>query len=125
VNKKILVIDDDARIRESIARQLRDLPGLAIDFESNPIEALRRFGRIEYDLVLCDIKMKPVSGMQVLGRLRSLYPRIPVIILTGFVDDQIIEAAHRMGCSDFLIKPVRKQQLVDSIQGVLGRLDGG
>jgi CheY-like chemotaxis protein len=113
--RKLLVIDDDPSIQRSIKRQLKDSAGLDIDFQADPLEGLRMLNRTRYDLVLCDIKMKPISGLEVLAKIKSRHPRLPVIILTGFVDDQIIETAHRLGCAAFLIKPVRKSQLQESI----------
>ncbi len=117
--RRLLVIDDDVLIRQSIRRQLKDIPGLDIDFEHDPLEGLRRLGVTRYDLVMCDIKMKPMNGLEVLSKVKRLYPALPVIILTGFVDDQMIESAQRLGCSDFLIKPVRKNDLIDAIVRIL------
>ncbi len=117
--KRLLVIDDDERIQQSIARQLKAISGLSIVFEGNPLEGLRRLGRESYDLVLCDIKMKPVSGLEILAKIRSRHPLLPVVILTGFVDDQTIESAQRIGCTEFLFKPVRKEQLVDAVSRIL------
>jgi CheY-like chemotaxis protein len=118
--KRLLVLDDDESIRRSIARQLKGLEGIVIDFEGNPLEGLRMLGRTGYDLVLCDMKMRPVSGLEILAKIRRTHPHVPVIILTGFVDDQIIETARRIGASDFLIKPVRKEQLMEAVQKALG-----
>ncbi len=114
----ILVIDDDRIILESIGRQLRNEP-MEIDFESDPESGLRRIGLNRYDLVLCDIKMKPISGIEVLRRIKAAYSRLPVIIVSAFVDDQLFEEAKRIGCSDFLIKPVPRRTLVESIRRVL------
>ena len=114
----ILVIDDDRVILESIGRQLRNEP-MAIDFESDPEKGLARIDGSRYDLVLCDIKMKPINGIEVLRRIKASYDRLPVIIVSAFVDDQLFEEAKRIGCSDFLIKPVRKRALVESIWRVL------
>ncbi len=118
--KRLLVIDDDERIRGSIKRQLKGVEGLEVDLEGDPWEGLRRLGRQAYDLVLCDVKMKPVSGLEILSRIRHLHPSVPVVILTGFVDDQIIEAAQRMGARELLIKPVRREQLAETVTRILG-----
>jgi CheY-like chemotaxis protein len=125
----ILVIDDDRIILESIGRQLRNEP-MEIDFESDPEHGLERIGANSYDLVLCDIKMKPINGIEVLRRIKAAHDRLPVIIVSAFVDDQLFEEAKRIGCSDFLIKPVRKGTLVEAIWRVLaihfpGRFPGG
>ena len=119
VTGKMLVIDDDPAILESIKRQLKNQKRLALDFESNPLEGLRRLDAETYDLVLCDIKMTPIDGLEVLTRIKSGHPLIPVIMLSGFVDDQVIESAQAIGSSAFLIKPIRKADLIESIVQVL------
>jgi CheY-like chemotaxis protein len=116
---RLLVIDDDKAIQQSIRRQLKSASFLAVDFETDPLEGLRRIETVGYDLVMCDIKMTPIGGLEVLARIKDAHPKLPVIILTGFVDDQIIERAQALGCSDFLIKPVRRSQLLESIMRVL------
>jgi CheY-like chemotaxis protein len=123
--RRLLVIDDDPAVQKSIGRQLHSAARgivaapLAVSFETNPEKALQRIAAGDWDLVLCDIKMKPLSGIEVLARIMASRPSLPVIILTGFVDDQIIERAQALGCRDFLIKPVRKEQLLAAISRVL------
>ena len=115
---KVLVIDDDAVILNSIARQLKNEPFL-LELESDPSEGLEKIQRKSYDLVLCDIKMKPMSGLEVLAEIKRKKPEIPVIIISAFVDDQLLENARQLGSSDFLIKPVRRGILVEAIYRVL------
>jgi two-component system, chemotaxis family, chemotaxis protein CheY len=116
---RLLVIDDDPAVQRSIRRQLKSAASLSVVFESDPVAGLSRIDRERYDLVMCDIKMTPIGGLEVLARIKEAHPTLPVIILTGFVDDQIIERAQALGCADFLIKPVRKGQLVEAITKVL------
>ncbi len=119
--KRILVIDDDTSVRDSIKRQLTGRLSLDIDYEGDPVVGLDRLATQPYDLVLCDIKMTPIDGLEVLARIRAAHPLLPVVILTGFVDDQIVERAHELGCAEFLIKPVRRTELIGTIKGVLAR----
>ncbi len=116
--KEVLVIDDDPTILQSIGRQLRN-ENLSLEPVNDPVEALKKIEKKKYDLVLCDIKMKPINGLEVLQRIKSDHPHLPVIIITGFVDDQLYAQARKIGCSALLIKPVPRRQLIDSIQTVL------
>lgn len=118
--KRLMVIDDDTVILESIRRQLRD-EFLRIDFEANPEAALTRLKHDTYDLVLCDIKMKPINGIEVLRRIKSDYAELPVIIVSAFVDDQLFDQARELGCEDFLIKPVPRITLRSAVARALGR----
>ena len=100
----VLAIDDDEVILQSIGLQLRK-ENMSLDTESDPIAGLNRTMEKKYDLVLCDIKMKPISGIEVLRRLKERDPALPVIILSAFIDDQLFDDARRLGSNDFLIKP--------------------
>ena len=106
------------------AGQLKDAQRLQVFFETDPEDALLRIAAERWDLVLCDIKMKPLSGLEVLARIKGDFPSLPVIILTGFVDDQIVESAQALGSSDVLFKPVRKAQLLDAVARALDPAGG-
>ena len=112
--KNILIIDDDDVILQSIARQLRD-ENLRLYLESDPFAAMARIEAESFALVLCDIKMKPKNGLEVLQDIKALQPDLPVIIVSAFVDDETVEAAQKLGCAEFLFKPVRKRLLIAAI----------
>jgi CheY-like chemotaxis protein len=115
----ILAIDDDDVILQSIGLQLRK-ENVSLDLENDPITALERATEKKYDLVLCDIKMKPITGIEVLRRLKERDPDLPVIILSAFIDDQLFKDARQLGSNDFLIKPIRRKTLITAIRNVLG-----
>ena len=116
--KNVLVIDDDAAVLNSIEKQLSSLE-MNFDFTANPVAALRKIELLPYDLVVCDIRMEPVSGLYVLQQIKLQHPDIPVIILTGYVDDQLYEQAKHLNASNYLIKPIRKAALVQAINDIL------
>ena len=118
--KKVLVVDDDRLILGSIKKQLKD-EMLSIQLIDDPIEALAEVGKNKYDLVLCDIRMKSISGLEVLKRLKSNYPDVPVIIISGYIDDKIMKDAKNLGSNAFLIKPITKKILIDSIHNVFNK----
>jgi CheY-like chemotaxis protein len=110
----VLAVDDDQIILRSIARQLRSA-GFELDIESNPENAMPRIRVTHYDVVLCDIKMKPLNGLEVLDLIRAEFPDLPVIIVSAFVDDQTVESARKLGCKEFLFKPVKKALLIEAV----------
>ena len=112
--RKLLVIDDDSFVLESIKKQLKE-EDMSIIFVNNPLEGLSIIEEQHFDLVLCDIKMEPINGIEVLKNIKEKHPEVAVIILTGYVDDTLLEKARYYGSSDFLVKPVRKRELIDSI----------
>jgi DNA-binding NtrC family response regulator len=116
--KKVLIIDDDKLILKSIEKQLKN-ENFILEMEENPIVGLEKINNKSYDLVLCDIKMKSLTGLEVLKEIKKNHPNIPVIILTGYVDDKMIEEANNLGCKDFLFKPLRKKFLIEIINKAL------
>jgi YesN/AraC family two-component response regulator len=112
--KEVMVIDDDPFILQSIKKQLKE-QNLNLKLINNPEEGLVEIDKKHFDLVLCDIKMEPMNGIEVIKKLRINHPDMPVIILSGYVDDQLIEKTKNIGCKKFLIKPVRKKELIDTI----------
>ena len=121
VIKKILVIDDDKLVLGSIKKQLKN-KNLTIQLIDDPIQAFEEISKNQYDLILCDIRMKSISGLDVLKRIKLKYPDIPVIIITGYIDDKIMENAVNLGSSDFLIKPITKKVLLNSISNIFANI---
>ena len=116
--KKIIIIDDDMFILRSIEKQLHS-EDLDIELVNDPLDGLERLKKEKYALAICDIRMRPLTGLEVLNRIKSNYPNLPVIIMTGFVDDGIMEKAKEIGYDDYLIKPFRKSILTESIHRLL------
>ena len=116
--KKIIIIDDDSFILASIEKQLNK-EDFDLDLINNPLIGLKKLEKEKYSLVICDIRMKPLTGLEVLQVIKSTQPELPVIIITGFIDDSIMEKAKKVGYDDYLIKPFRKKSLTDSINKIL------
>lgn len=112
--KKVLVIDDEDRILLSIKKQLKDV-NYMIEFTNDPNDGLSLISNNSYHLVLCDIRMKPIDGIEVLENVRKKYPELSFVILTGYIDDKIIEKAKEIGVTDILLKPIRKKILIATI----------
>lgn len=120
MNKHIVTTDDDQAIRKVLQILLRK-EGYQVTVCSNGDELLAtlKTGSSTVDLVLLDIKMPGLSGMQLLEILRRNYPRIPVVMLTAFNDLDTGMKAIRLGASDYLAKPVMREVLVECVSRVL------
>ena len=118
VKKKIIIIDDDSLILRSIEKQIKS-EDFELELINDPLVGLKRIENENYSLVICDIRMKPITGLELLKIIKSTHPDIPVIIMTGFIDDVIMEKAKKIGYDDYLIKPFRKKSLMDSIYRIL------
>jgi len=120
MSKNILLIDDDPIIRKVIGLTLENA-GFALEKAENGIIALEILEKKSFtpDVVLLDIRMPKISGVEVLTEIRKQYPLIPVIMLTALTDLEIAVDTMKKGAFDYLVKPVRKVQLVETINKAL------
>ncbi|ADH85050.1 sigma-54-dependent transcriptional regulator [Desulfurivibrio alkaliphilus] len=116
--RRILVVDDEAGIRESMAGILADEGFVALTAE-NGEQGLELLENEPVDLVLLDIWMPGVDGMEILGRLRDLYPHLPVIMISGHGTIETAVQATRMGAYDFIEKPLSYDKVILAINNAL------
>lgn len=101
---KLLVVDDEQGLRLSLSANL-ELDGYDVTEASSAEEALQLFQSGSYDAVLTDMRMPGASGLELFGLLRALDPHVPVILLTGFADEGLMETAIQQGLFAVLRKP--------------------
>ena len=113
----ILVCDDEEGIRESFKLVLSDLYQLR--FAINGIEALDMLKTFTPDLMLLDIKMPKLHGMEILKQIKKLKPTLPVIIVTGYQSVEMAQEALKNGASDYIPKPFESKQLLKTVSTLL------
>ena len=117
-NHSILIIDDEPNLRRSLGLILQRA-GYAITTAANATEAIHLLQAGAYDLTFLDIKLPDQNGIQLLPQLRTLYPDMPVLILTAHATlDTAIEAV-RLGARDYLLKPIDPENILNRVEGVL------
>jgi DNA-binding NtrC family response regulator len=110
MSRKILVVDDDARIRESLSRVL-SAAGTEVCAIGSAEEALGILGEVRPDLVISDVRMPGLDGLELLRLLRERKPDVDVALMTAYDDLPTAAAAMREGAADFLVKPLDLHQL--------------
>ena len=117
VFKKILIVDDDPAIQKVLRIQLEN-SGLDCQLAKSGDEALEivHAADFEPDCILSDIKMPGLSGLELLPQLRNLLPLVPVIMLTAHTDLETGLQAMRLGAYDYITKPVRKIDLIETLK---------
>lgn len=110
----ILVVDDDSYVRDSVTSFLSGY-GYSIIACKNAADAMANLQKSRADLVLTDIKMPLVSGIELLGEIRNFDPEIPVILMTAYAKLDMAVHAVKKGAFDFIIKPFKPEYLLHSI----------
>jgi DNA-binding NtrC family response regulator len=106
----VLIADDEKNIREGLGKAL-ELDGYHVLMAADGDEAMRIIEENEVDLIISDLKMPVMSGEEVLKRVTTAYPAIPIIILTGHGTIESAVNAMREGAYDFLTKPINLDRL--------------
>jgi len=115
--ERVLVVDDDALTRELLAEILRRR-GCEVDLAPQGTEGIRQLEQEAYDLVLTDIRMPDLSGMDVLARAREVNRDTPVILMTGFGSIESAVEAMKAGAFDYLVKPFSPDRIELLLQRV-------
>lgn len=119
-NKSILLVDDEKIILDSLGRDLRE-EGYTITTASDGSEAIIKLRAAPYDLVITDLAMTEIGGIQVLKEAKKINRDICVIILTGYGDMTSAIEALRLGADDYLIKPCDIDEMLIRVNRCLTR----
>jgi two-component system response regulator AtoC len=112
---RVLVIDDDASLRFTLEAVLSDA-GLSVETADGGASGLAAFEARGADVVLTDLAMPDVDGMQVLERLRALDPSVPVLMLTAHGSERVAVAAMKAGAHDYIPKPFDPDELALAVK---------
>ncbi len=118
--ERILVVDDEADARSALAALLRD-EGYAVDTAADGFKALPKLEEFAPDLVLTDIKMPGMGGMELMKRAWDADPECVVVVMTAYGSVDTAVAAMRQGAADYLTKPIDLDELVLVLERVLER----
>lgn len=112
---KILVVDDEADVRDVIKLQLesRGLNVLEAVDGQNAIDILKSGSNMmNVGVILCDIRMPKVNGVECIEFIRKEAPGIPIVVITGYPDTELASDLLKKGVKDYLVKPVEKEKLL-------------
>ena len=107
---RILVVDDESAIRYSITKTLQRV-GYQVDSAASGEEALQMMSQSHFDVILTDIRMPGISGVELLAQVKEHAPDAIVILLTGYASLDTAVESLRLGAHDYLIKPSSSQDI--------------
>lgn len=116
--KSILIIDGDDNVRTTLAAILSQA-GYRVVSAGYICEAIEYLVANCFDLVLLDLKMPDIEGMALLSNLRILYPKLPVMVLTGHPAMNFSDGAKRFGTQGYFLKPVDPTLLLENVHAIL------
>lgn len=116
----ILIIDDEKAIRKTLS-EILSYEGYKIDDAENGEEGFKKFSEKTYDVVLCDIKMPKIDGMEFLEKAKALNPDVPVIMISGHGTIETAVEAVKKGAFDYVSKPPDLNRLLITIRNAMDR----
>ena len=116
---KILVVDDDRQVRGYLSKTLSEVAGFSVEVAETAGEALQKLQSVMFDLVLVDLKLPDMDGLQLITEIVNSKPEILTVLITGYgSSDSAVEAMKR-GASDYLTKPFNLDDMVARLRKVL------
>jgi two-component system nitrogen regulation response regulator NtrX len=116
--KTILVVDDDKSVRDSL-KMILEYEHYEVEFAENGEQGLQKLERLPVDIVLLDVKMSGMDGIEVLAKIRQRNERLPVLMISGHGTIETAVEATKLGAFDFLSKPLDRDKLLVTIRNAL------
>ena len=117
--EKILIVDDEPDMLKLLSMILREKTPYEITTTNNPLEALELAKTGNFDLVISDLKMPGLDGIEVIDAIKKVDEDIPIIIITAYGTVESAAEAIQKGGFDFITKPFRKEQILMTIDKAL------
>jgi DNA-binding response OmpR family regulator len=120
ITQKILVVDDEKTVCDSIHKIL-SRKGYSVDDSLSADEAINKLKENDYDLVITDLMMPKVSGMELLQLVKKHYPELEVVVVTGYASIETAVEATKLGAADYIPKPFTPDELTEITKKALAR----
>lgn len=123
MTQRLLIVDDSKVMRDMVAACLRPLGEAAFDFAGSGLEAIERLALATYELVVLDLNMPDVGGLEVIEFIRSQdkLRALPILVVTTRGDDASRTRVLEAGASGFLAKPFAPEQILTEVRGLLSK----
>jgi two-component system, chemotaxis family, chemotaxis protein CheY len=116
---RALVVDDSMQLRRSVMYALQRIGDIVCVEAGDGAEAIKKFQASHFDIVLTDINMPVLDGLKLTAHLRSTNADLPIVIITTESAEEDRERALKLGASAYLIKPVKAQEVLETVKQLL------
>lgn len=117
--EKILIVDDEPDMLKLLSMMLKEKTPYEVMTTNNPIEAVQLVETMDFDLIITDLKMPGLDGLQLLEEAKKKNEDIPVVIITAYGTIDSATEAIEKGGFDFITKPFKKEQILFTIERAL------
>ena len=117
--EQLLVVDDEPNMLRLLKTILMDKTGYEVTTTNNPLEVSKLLQEGHYDLVVTDLKMPLVDGIDLIGIVKNIDATMPIIVITAYGTIETAEEAVQKGAYDFITKPFRKETILITIKRAL------
>jgi len=117
---RILIIDDEKSIRSTL-REILEYENYHVEEAAEGIEGLSKADKEKFDIILCDIKMPKMDGIEVLEKLHEKNPDIPVVMISGHGNIDTAVEAIKKGAFDFISKPLDLNRMLITMRNAMDR----
>jgi heterodisulfide reductase subunit A2 len=111
---RVMVVDDELIVRDSTKEWLEDA-GFSVDMAESGMEALEKLGQQTYNMMLLDVKMPGMDGVEVLKRAKEMFPDLPVVMMTAYATVETAVEAMKVGAREYLMKPFDPDAMVAQV----------
>ena len=116
--KTILIIDDDKSVRDSL-KMILEYEHYEVEFAENGEQGIQKLNRFPVDVILLDVKMSGMDGIEVLTKIRQKNEKLPVVMISGHGTIETAVEATKLGAFDFLSKPLDRDKLLITVRNAL------
>lgn len=120
---RIFIVDDHQMFREGVRSRLKEEAGMQIAGEaSSGAEAIQKLAKVKADIVILDIKMEGLNGIETAKRMKDKWPNLKILVLTGYDFHQYVSASIKLGVDGYMLKDSPQDELVKALRDIA---DGG
>jgi two-component system chemotaxis response regulator CheY len=119
---RVLVVDDEADVRKAVNLALTKSGFEVIEADDGrkAVEVINSGDNpLLVDVIICDIRMPNVNGVEAIAYFRREFPALPIIVLTGFPDVQLATSLLKQGVADYVVKPVEREKLAAAVESAM------
>ncbi len=116
----VFFVDDEPKVLKMVSRTLEQV-GLKVSCFTRAVECLKQLRTRTCDLLITDVKMPEMDGIELLNEVKHIIPSLPVLVITGYGDIPMAVKALKVGASDFINKPLDRQSFLSAVESALKR----